>query len=45
MEEAAFLMPMQRIIGGIEVEDDLPGRPFVRIEEQIDAIASTAAPS
>ena len=36
MEEAAFLMAVQRIIGGIEVEDDLPGRRLVRLEEEVD---------
>src|SRR6478609_3276340 len=36
VEEPSFLMPMQRIIGGVEIERDLAGRPGVRIEEQID---------
>ena len=36
MEEPAFLMPMQRIVGRIEVEDDLLRRFVVRVEEEID---------
>jgi hypothetical protein len=36
MEEAAFLMAVQRIIGGVEVEDDLLGRRRVRFEEEVD---------
>jgi len=27
---------MQRVVGGIEIEDDLPRRASVGIEEQID---------
>ena len=29
-------MPMQRIVGGIEIEHDLLRRPGVGIEEQLD---------
>ena len=36
MEEAPLLFAMQRIIGGIEVEDDLAGRRPVRLQKQID---------
>ena len=36
MEDAAFLVPMQRIVGGIKVEDDLLGGLLVGIEEEID---------
>ena len=36
VEEAAFLMAVQRIIRGIEVEDDLLGRRLVCLEEQVD---------
>ena len=36
VEEAAFLVAMQRIIRGVEVEDDLIGRRLVRFEEQLD---------
>ena len=36
MEEAAFLVPVQAIIRGIEVEDDLLGRRLVRLEEEFD---------
>src|SRR4051794_27543317 len=34
MEEAALLMPVQRVIGGVKVEDDLPRRCAVRLQEQ-----------
>src|SRR5205823_14193202 len=36
MKEAAFLMPVQRIVGGVEVENDLLWRVSVRLEKQID---------
>ena len=36
MEEAAFLVAVQRIIRGVEVENDLLGRRLVRLEEQVD---------
>ena len=36
VEEPAFLMAVQRIVGGVEVEDDLLGRPVVRLEEEVD---------
>ena len=36
VEEPAFLLAMQRIIGGIEIENDLAGRALVRLQEQID---------
>jgi hypothetical protein len=36
VKEAALLMAMQRIIGGIEVEDDLPRRTSMGVEKQID---------
>ena len=36
VEEAAFLMAVQRIVGGVEIKDDLPGRPGLRVDEQID---------
>lgn len=29
-------MPVQRVIGGIEIEDDLVWRVLVRLHEQID---------
>src|SRR5712672_3293306 len=34
-ERSAFLLTMQRIIGGIEVEGDLAGHRPMRIEKQI----------
>src|SRR5260221_8198559 len=36
MEEAAFLMAVQRIVGGVEVVRDLLGRRGMGLEEQID---------
>ena len=36
MKEAAFLMAVQRIVGGIQVEDDLLRRVLVRFQKQID---------
>ena len=36
VEEPAFLMAVQRVVGGVEVENDLLGRPGVRLEEEID---------
>ena len=35
VEEAAFLTAVQRIIGGVEIEDDLFRRLFMRLNEQI----------
>ena len=34
--QAAFLMAVQRVVRGVEVEDDLLGRPVVRLEQQVD---------
>ena len=34
LEEATLLMPIQRVVGGVKIEDDLPGRPFVQLQEQ-----------
>ena len=36
MEEPAFLVAVHGIVGGIEVEHDLPRRLAVRIEEHVD---------
>jgi hypothetical protein len=36
VEAAAFLVAVQGIIGGIEVEDDLFGRRLLRLEEEVD---------
>ena len=36
VEEPAFLMAVQRIVGGVEVEHDLLGRLRVRLEEEVD---------
>lgn len=35
VEEAAFLVAMQRVVGGVEVEDDLLGRGCVRVEKKL----------
>ena len=35
MEEAAFLMAVQRVIGGVEIEDDLFGRAAMGLQKQI----------
>src|SRR3982074_1550576 len=36
MKEAPFLLAMQRIIGGVEIEGDLARRRPMRLEKQID---------
>jgi len=36
VEEPAPLMPMQRVVGSVEVEDDLLGRRPVRFEKEFD---------
>ena len=36
VKEAAFLVAMQRIIRGVEVQDDLFGRRCVRLEKEVD---------
>jgi hypothetical protein len=36
VEEPAFLISVQRIVGGVQIEDDLLGRGAVGIKEQID---------
>jgi hypothetical protein len=36
VEEAALLMPVQRVIRGVQVENDLLGRRRMRLEEQVD---------
>src|SRR5208337_3380475 len=36
MEELTFLVAMQRIVGGIKVENDLFGRLGVGVQEEID---------
>jgi hypothetical protein len=35
VKEPAFLMAMQRVVGGVEVENDLFGRPCVRLKEEV----------
>ena len=36
VEEATFLVPVQRIVGRIQVEHDLLRRPAVRVEKEVD---------
>src|SRR5438552_16751014 len=36
VEEAAFLLAMERDVGVVEIEHDLLWRPLMRLEEQID---------
>ena len=36
VKEAPFLMAVQRVVGGVEVENDLLGRLPMRFQEQID---------
>lgn len=36
MEEPPFLMPVQRIVGGVEVENDLRWGAAVRVQEQVN---------
>lgn len=36
MEEASLLVPMQRIVSSIQIEDDLPPRTDVSLDKQID---------
>ena len=38
-------MAVKRIVGRVEVEDDLSGRPCMRLQEEIDQQGSIAAPS
>ncbi len=36
MEEPTLLVPVQRVVRGIKVEDDLCRRPSMRLHEVID---------
>ena len=36
MEKAALLMAVQRVVGGVEIENDLLGRAAMRLQEQVD---------
>jgi hypothetical protein len=36
MEEPTLLMPVQRVVGGVEIENDPLGRRLVRLEEEGD---------
>jgi hypothetical protein len=43
VEEPTFLMPVQRVVGGIEVQNDLRRRTVMRVEEQLQNSPSMAA--
>jgi len=36
VKKAPLLMPVQRVVGGVQIKDDLPRRALVRLEKQID---------
>ena len=36
VKEPAFLMAVQRVVGRVEIENDLLGRPCVRLQEEVD---------
>ena len=36
MKKAPLLMPVQRVVGGVQIKDDLPRRTLVRLKKQID---------
>jgi hypothetical protein len=38
VEEAALLMPVQRVVGGVQIEDDLCRRRGMRRDEQIHPV-------
>jgi hypothetical protein len=40
VEEAPLLVPVQRVVGGVQIENNLLRRAPVRLEEQIDNSAS-----
>jgi hypothetical protein len=44
-EETLLLMPVQRVVGGVEVKGDLRWRRRMGVEKQIDKQRSTAAAS
>ena len=45
VEKAPLLVSVQRHVGGVQVEDDLPRRRAMGVEEEIDDNASIAAAS
>jgi len=36
VKEAPLLMPVQRVVGGVQIENNLPWCAPVRLEKQID---------
>ena len=36
VEEAPFLVAMQRVVGGVEIEDDLLRRACVGLDKEVD---------
>ena len=45
VEEAALLVPVQRIVSGVDVEDDLLRRAAMGLKEQVNQSVSIIAPS
>ena len=45
VEETSLLMPMQRVVGSVEVEDDLRRRRGMRVEKTSTNTASISAAS
>ena len=45
VEKTFLLMPVQRVVGGVEIEGDLRWRRRVGIEKQLDTSSSIAAAS
>jgi hypothetical protein len=44
VEQAAFLMAVQRVVGGVEIEDDLARRHPVCFKEEVDEQALDRRP-
>jgi hypothetical protein len=45
IEEAPFLVPVQRIVGGVEIKRDLGRRRLMRLQENVTNRLSMAAGS
>lgn len=43
MEEEAFLVPMDRVVGGIQIQHDVFERPVLGLEKEIDEEVLSAA--
>jgi len=44
VKEALLLMPVQGVVSGVEIEDDLRWRRGVRLEEEVDEQAFDLCP-